>query len=55
MKTAHEVLVEALKALLVNLPHLWGDYVIDGQLTLTVEEDAIYKAIDAIEAAGTTK
>lgn len=40
---------EAIKALLEHLPPLWGDQVVEGELTLRVEANAVYEALDAIE------
>jgi hypothetical protein len=39
---------EAIKGLLEHLPQLWGDSVVEGQFTLTVEANAVYAALDAL-------
>jgi hypothetical protein len=39
---------EAIKGLLGHLPQLWGDSVVEGQFTLTVEANAVYAALDAL-------
>lgn len=43
--------VSALRALLAELPELWGDRVTGGRFMLEVTEEAVFAALDAIKAA----
>jgi hypothetical protein len=45
----NRVLLKALKGLLSNLPPLWGDKVIEGELELTVEASAVDEALEALD------
>jgi hypothetical protein len=40
--------VEVLNALLLHVPELWGDLVVNGKVTLELDADIIYDAEEAV-------